>query len=171
MKYLKVFTDFVEKIEELGDAERGRLFTAMLQYASTGAGPELRGNEKILWATARQDIDRQRNSYDSRCETNKRIATNRYESLRDSTKKRESCQDKDNCAKAPLRFVPPSLSDVQKYCMERNNGIDPQAFIDFYTQKGWMVGKTKMVDWKAAVRTWENRRKQEAAPEPYQKLT
>ena len=56
------------------------------------------------------------------------------------------------------RFTPPSLEDVQIYCLERNNSVDPQAFIDFYESKGWMVGKNKMKDWKAAVRTWERNR-------------
>lgn len=56
------------------------------------------------------------------------------------------------------RFTPPSLEDVQSYCLERNNSVDPQAFIDFYESKGWMVGKNKMKDWKAAVRTWERNR-------------
>lgn len=61
----------------------------------------------------------------------------------------------------PKRFVPPSLSEVKAYCQSRNNGINPQNFIDFYESKGWMVGNNKMKDWKAAVRTWENRRKDE----------
>lgn len=57
------------------------------------------------------------------------------------------------------RFVPPSVEDVKTYCLERNNGIDPQSFIDYYEARGWMVGKSKMKDWRAAVRNWENRRK------------
>lgn len=57
------------------------------------------------------------------------------------------------------RFVPPSVEDVKTYCQERNNGIDPQSFIDYYEARGWMVGKSKMKDWRAAVRNWENRRK------------
>jgi hypothetical protein len=56
--------------------------------------------------------------------------------------------------------VPPSLAEVSAYCTERNNGISPQAFIDFYAARDWRVGKVKMVDWKAAVRTWEHRRKE-----------
>ena len=52
-------------------------------------------------------------------------------------------------------FVPPDLEAVTNYCMERGNDIDPQTFIDFYESKGWMIGKNKMKDWKAAVRTWE----------------
>ena len=54
-------------------------------------------------------------------------------------------------------FRPPSIEDVKSYCLERNNSIDAENFIDFYTSKNWMVGKTKMVDWKASIRTWERR--------------
>ena len=55
------------------------------------------------------------------------------------------------------RFTPPTADDVAEYCRERSNGVDPDAFVDFYAAKGWMIGKSKMVDWKAAVRTWERR--------------
>lgn len=54
-------------------------------------------------------------------------------------------------------FTPPSIEEVSSYCLERNNGVDPQRFIDFYASKGWMVGKNKMKDWKACIRTWERR--------------
>ena len=59
------------------------------------------------------------------------------------------------------RFTPPSVEQVTEYCKERNNNVDPQSFVDFYTAKGWMVGKNKMRDWKAAVRTWEQNRTQQ----------
>ena len=70
----------------------------------------------------------------------------------------------DNKKDSPKRFVPPSLEEVQAYCSERGNGIDAQSFIDFYASKGWMVGKTKMTDWKAAVRTWESRKRKQSRP-------
>lgn len=53
------------------------------------------------------------------------------------------------------RFTPPTLEEVQAYCIERKNNVDAERFIDYYTSNGWMVGKSKMKDWKAAVRTWE----------------
>ena len=53
------------------------------------------------------------------------------------------------------RFIPPTVDEVAAYCQERGNGLDPEAFVDFYASKGWMVGKNPMKDWKAAVRTWE----------------
>ena len=56
------------------------------------------------------------------------------------------------------RFKKPTLEEVKEYCEERNNGIDAEMFINFYESKGWMVGKNKMKDWKASVRTWEKSR-------------
>lgn len=58
------------------------------------------------------------------------------------------------------RFTPPTLQEVQVYCMSRHNNVDPEKFIDFYSAKGWMIGKNKMKDWKAAVRTWEKGEKE-----------
>lgn len=61
------------------------------------------------------------------------------------------------------RFAPPDVDDVKAYCYERGNNVDAQAFVDFYSSKGWMVGKNKMKDWKAAVRTWERNRSQNSS--------
>lgn len=54
----------------------------------------------------------------------------------------------------------PTLEEVQDYCLSRRNGIDPSAFLDYYDQVGWVVGKARkpMKDWQAAVRTWERSR-------------
>ena len=54
-------------------------------------------------------------------------------------------------------FVKPTIEEIQSYCLERNNGINAEAFYDFYESKDWFVGKNKMKDWKACVRTWEKR--------------
>lgn len=55
------------------------------------------------------------------------------------------------------RFVPPTIDEVSSYCKERKNNVDSQRFVDFYASKGWKVGNQPMKDWKAAVRTWEQR--------------
>ena len=54
-----------------------------------------------------------------------------------------------------INNIPPTLAEVTEYCRSRHNNVDPQTFMDFYESKGWMVGKNKMKDWKACVRTWE----------------
>jgi hypothetical protein len=53
------------------------------------------------------------------------------------------------------RDIPPLLQDVINYCKERGKGVDPNKWFDFYASKGWLIGKNKMKDWSAAVRTWE----------------
>ena len=63
------------------------------------------------------------------------------------------------------RFVPPTVEEVRAYCQERKNGIDPETFVDFYSSKGWKVGNNPMKDWKACVRTWEKRHKNDKPQE------
>ena len=60
--------------------------------------------------------------------------------------------------KKPVFFSPPTIDEIQEYCRSRNNNVDPEQFYDFYESKGWMIGKNRMKDWKAAVRTWERDR-------------
>ncbi len=64
-------------------------------------------------------------------------------------------KEKNKKEKATSRFIPPTLDEVKAYCSERGNNVDPERFIDYYTANGWKVGKNKMKDWKATVRTWE----------------
>ena len=70
------------------------------------------------------------------------------------------------------KFTPPTLEDVTAYCQERQNNVDPQRWLDYYTANGWRVGKNPMKDWKAAVRTWErsgyNNAPRKPAPHPGQ---
>lgn len=66
------------------------------------------------------------------------------------------------------RFIPPTQKEVEAYCLERKNGVDCERFIDFYTSKNWYVGKNKMKDWKACVRTWERSGKVEPTNESFE---
>ena len=59
-------------------------------------------------------------------------------------------------------FSKPSIKEIEIYCKERNNGIDAEDFFYFYETRGWMVGKSPMKDWHAAIRTWELRRNKDA---------
>ena len=67
------------------------------------------------------------------------------------------------CAKKSRRFIPPSLMEVQKFIVENGYTVDADTFINFYTAKGWFVGKNKMKDWRAAVRTWQRKEKPKQA--------
>lgn len=53
------------------------------------------------------------------------------------------------------RFTPPTVEEVAAYCAERKSTVDAQRFVDYYESNGWKVGRNRMKDWKAAVRSWE----------------
>lgn len=72
-----------------------------------------------------------------------------------TTKELKNDKNEKNDKNSVVRFTPPTIEEVRSYCQERRNNVDAIRFFNFYEMKGWMVGKTKMKNWKAAVRTWE----------------
>lgn len=64
------------------------------------------------------------------------------------------------------RQIPPAIEAVRAYCQERGRGVNPQKWWDFYQGKGWKIGKNRMVDWQAAVRTWEDEPAPKQSPRP-----
>lgn len=185
-EYFKVFHSYLKSIEPLNDAERGRLFTAMLEYSITGVEPKLNGNERFIFPTMKANLDREVESYRNTVEANRlngrkggrpskpkesEKTHSVFEKPKESEKSQDKDKDKDNTPpispskRGRERFVPPTVDEVREYCKARGNGIDPETFVAFYASKGWMVGKNHMKDWEAAVRTWEQKRKQSAPPE------
>ena len=168
MKYFVSYHSYLKSIEPLNDAECGRLYRACLIYSMTGEEPDLRGNERFLFPMMKAQIDMDKEKYAAKCDRqreniNKRWNTTVYNGIptyTNDTKENEKENEKENDKKENIKrknFVPPTVEEVRAYCRERENNIDPQAFIDHYEAVGWMVGKNHMKDWKAAVRTWERR--------------
>lgn len=77
----------------------------------------------------------------------------------DKEVKKEKNEKKDLKPTAGRNIIPPSIEMVAAYCSQRNNTIDPQYFVDSYQAKNWMIGKNRMKDWQASVRTWEKNEK------------
>ena len=172
--YVKAYYDWIEQTAALSDAERGRLFIAILEYARTGIPPELEGAESILFPVFRTMLDRDdelsaersRNGAKGGKQTQastskiKQTEANANDPKPTKTKKEDKDKEKDlfppdGGSTRAKRFTPPTLAEVQSYVAERHSAVDPQGFIDFYEAKGWMVGKTPMKDWKAACRNAE----------------
>ena len=105
---------------------------------------------------ARKSTRRRVQAYRDR-KRQEQIECNRYSNVTCNGEK-EIEIDKEIDKERVKRFTPPTLEEVQAYCTERNNNIDAQYFIDYYTSKGWMIGRNKMKDWKASVRTWEKKK-------------
>lgn len=90
----------------------------------------------------------------------KQLCNGELEKELELEKEKELELEKDSDAKAShkktaKRFVHPTIEEVTEYCLERNRGVDPERFYNYYESNGWRVGKNKMKDWQAAVRTWE----------------
>ena len=184
MKYLKVFTDFLEVAAPLSDEERGRLFMAMLNYALDGSLPELTGNERFVWAVAKQHIDREVAAYKTKVEADRRNgrkgAAIRWSKVakdgdpypdhsqdsqdNDNEKEKNNDNDKDNDSlssteprlTAEEREKKPSLEEVMSFSQEAGLNVDVQYFYNYYEANGWYIGKRPIRDWKAAVRSWES---------------
>ena len=85
------------------------------------------------------------------------LATNGYHSIgKDSIGKDSVYSGCDKSQPTRTHFTPPTLEEVKAYCIERNNNIDAEYFIDFQEARGWVLSNgKKMKDWKATIRTWE----------------
>ena len=174
-EYFCAYHSYLKSIRNLSDGECGRLFKALLSYSAGDKLINLQGREGIAFDFITEQIDRDNEAYEAKCAKNRlngerANGTERPRTVPNATQGKEEGKEKEKEKEEIIppykppkgkRFTPPSVEEVKAYCLERKNGLDAQAFVDFYESKGWKVGKEPMKDWKAAVRTWENRRKGE----------
>ena len=129
--------------------------------------------EQALWIKIARRIDQEREKYESikikRAEAGKKHKGNQHKQeteKKEMQKAQEKKEKEEKTEKLPKNkkvqtFEKPTVEEIQAYCIERKNGVDARSFFDFYESKGWKVGTAKMKDWKASVRTWEQRKKTE----------
>ena len=132
--------------------------TALLHLKSTGEITDESTNQDRIITVV--NYDRYQTSTDG--STGNQQATNRQlnrQSTDDSTPSKEYIERVERNRKGrktPTVFIKPTVDEVEEYCHERQNHVNPVRFVDYYDSCGWTVGKGKpMKDWRAAVRTWE----------------
>lgn len=177
------FASYYEALQYLSDEYCGVMFKAICEFALKGNEPEL--TDPILkgyWTLIRPTLERSikraeagrrggqggagvsRNGGNSHA--SKSIATQNdinTEKERKGEEKEEGEgtdleKERNGKKQRGARFVPPTVEEVKAYCLERGNGIDAQHFVDFYESRGWKYNNTSIRDWKACVRTWEQKR-------------
>lgn len=184
LTYLKIFADMEETLALYSDEERGRLLSAMMAYSFRGEEPEFTGAERFVWPMLRNHIDSceaqsekqkangKRNvKVESQTEPNEanesqikpiEAKSSQTEPIQEQEQDHEQEHVHDQEHKSTrgkrARFVPPTVEEVRAYCEERNNGIDAEEFVNHYETSRWMRGKTPIQDWRACVRTWEQKR-------------
>ena len=76
-------------------------------------------------------------------------------------KKADNVNDTDNDNVKDIKvkrdvFIKPSIVEIKNYMLEIGMADVSEKWFDYYESNGWLVGKNKMKNWKAAVRTWKN---------------
>lgn len=92
-EYFCAYHSLLASLEPFGDAERGRLFTAALEYSATGTAPQLSGNERFLWPTIRAMIDRDKAAYDAKCKQNSANASERNRSQANASERSQEKEE------------------------------------------------------------------------------
>lgn len=165
------YRGFSESIKELDAEMRCECYEALIDYALDGIEPDANGVVMAMFKAFKPQIDANNRRYENgqkggrpknQTETKTKPNKNQTETkvtpnvnVNENENDNEILKEKEK--KKNRSFEKPSLQAVADYCRERHNNVDAQAFIDFYEAKGWVIGKDKMKDWKAAVRTWEHR--------------
>lgn len=159
--------------------QRGELFTAILCYAAGEPVLDLDAAADMAFSFIRERMDRDSAAYMEKVEKRReagklggRPKANGFSEKQEKAKKANVFSEKQNnpdtvpvtdtvsvfekeSKEKSLRFSPPARQDVADYCKEKGfSDFDVERFVDYYTSNGWMVGKSKMKDWKAAVRNW-----------------
>ena len=188
-KSFVLYHDIRAPVELLTDEQRGKLFLAILNYSELGTAPDFSddGRLEMAFAFIRNVLDRDAAAWESKREKRaaagslggkQRVANEANASFACNSKQPQAIQAVPVLVPAPVpvpvpenkgaaspprapRFTPPTVGEVREYCDQRGNDVDPEQFVDFYAAKGWKVGREPMKDWKAAVRTWEQREKKE----------
>lgn len=167
---LGVAWDFIQPRIDL-DSEQYELKVEGSQYAAFSRERKKLGLEPISRDEWRSMTDIERRSATSSDENDAPETSGdieRYPNTNsNSNSKSNSNNSEGEAADKPpraARFIPPTVDEVKVYCQERRSSVDPEKFVDFYSANGWKQGRNKpIVDWKAAVRTWERSDAQQKA--------
>ena len=159
-------------IEDLPDQYKAEFMQATINYGLYGDNPPFSSGslEMALWAKIARRIDAETERYQAISAKRREAANKRYAKATPPTAKNANADFAEEPKAKPAKeepakrtsFEKPTVEEIAAYCSERKNGIDAQAFFDFYESKGWKVGAVKMKDWRASVRTWEQRHKNES---------
>lgn len=156
-----------ELIQQLAPETAVNVLLACWEYLETNERPrDLSPIEKVAFASFMPDMEEAWTRYLQRINARKQGEQSddierhrtRQKKNQNQKKNKKKIQVQDSMCmtdKPSTRFIPPTVDEVAAYIKERNSHVDPETFVDFYTSKGWMVGKNRMKDWRAACRRWE----------------
>lgn len=153
-----LYEETLELLHTVPEEQAGRIIKGIASFYVTGEMPTL--TEPLEQAVATSIINsiiKDAEKYAEICEKRSQNIKSRWENQKQTGSKKEAKQKQTGSKGEANRFTPPTLEEVKAYCLESGYRIDAERFIDYYESNGWMVGRNKMKDWKAAVRNWSKR--------------
>ena len=78
---------------------------------------------------------------------------------KENNKENKEKKEEDKSSPKKNRFIKPTIEQIDAYIKEKGYKFTAEQFYYHYESNGWIVGRTKMVDWKAACRNWQSQRK------------
>lgn len=165
------FRSFWEAVKRLPKKDRLPILEAIIEYGLDGAEPSALSDSQFAYFLLVEPILKKgRNKAEngkqggSKPKANAKQTATHKDIHKDIQEDKEIGERKIKETGAPSprsRSPHPTVEEVTAYCIEQGySAVDPQRFVDYYTANGWKVGKNPMKDWKAAVRGWESREKE-----------
>ena len=164
-KSFLLYCDIIHTVEQLTDEQAGDLFRHILRYVNDQDPQSDSVITKIAFEPIKQALKRDLDKYKSICERNSDNAKKRWDATASDripkhTKNADSDIDSDSDSDKDIKvnkgFVKPSIVEIKTYMIEIGMTDVSEKWFDYYESNGWLVGKNKMKNWKAAVRTWKN---------------
>ena len=164
-KSFLLYCDIIHTVEQLTDEQAGDLFRHILRYVNDQDPQSNSVITKIAFEPIKQALKRDLDKYKSICERNSDNAKKRWDATASDripkhTKNADSDIDSDSDIDKDIKvnkgFVKPSIVEIKTYMIEIGMTDVSEKWFDYYESNGWLVGKNKMKNWKAAVRTWKN---------------
>ena len=164
-KSFLLYCDIIHTVEQLTDEQAGDLFRHILRYVNDQDPQSDSVITKIAFEPIKQALKRDLDKYKSICERNSDNAKKRWDATASDripkhTKNADSDIDSDSDIDKDIKvnkgFVKPSIEELKTYMIEIGMTDVSEKWFDYYESNGWLVGKNKMKNWKAAVRTWKN---------------
>lgn len=164
-KSFLLYCDIIHTVEQLTDEQAGDLFRHILRYVNDQDPQSDSVITKIAFEPIKQALKRDLDKYKSICERNSDNAKKRWDATASDRIPKHTKNadidididiDIDKDIKVNKGFVKPSIVEIKTYMIEIGMTDVSEKWFDYYESNGWLVGKNKMKNWKAAVRTWKN---------------
>lgn len=181
------YRSFQKAIDSCSQDDQLLIYKAIANYALDRVEPDLSGVAQVCWVLIKPQLDANWKRYDNGCKggefgkkggapkgnknANKGKTTPKQpqenptaveittpnNNVNNNLNNNDNSNDNVLKKRETKRFSKPTIEEIETYISENSYSISAKTFYDYYEANGWMVGRNKMKDWKAAVRSWNSK--------------